>query len=219
MTIRILMVDDHPTQLDGYKIILTYNNQGIEIETVMAYNCKGAFDIITDPENKGFDMAFLDLNLPGYLEENLKGGEDLAYLVKKHMPMTKIVMLTSHSESFLLYNIVKKIEPNAFLVKSDFSGEELLTAFDAVLNGQTYHSETVRESIHELLSREEYLDTYNRQIITLLAQGVKTKNLPDYLNLSMSAVEKRKSQIKDYFCIEKGSDEDIVREARKLGFV
>lgn len=218
MTMRILMVDDHPTQLDGYKIILAYNNKGIEIETTMAFNCKSAFEIITD-QTQSFDMFFLDLNLPGYPEEQLKSGEDLAYLVKEKHPDSKIIMLTSHSESFLLYNIVRKIEPNAFLVKSDFGGEELLEAFDTVMNGETYHSETVKESIHELLSREEYLDTYNRQIITLLAQGVKTKNLPDHLNLSMSAVEKRKSQIKDYFCIQKGSDEDIVREARKLGFV
>jgi two-component system response regulator NreC len=215
---RILMVDDHPTQLEGYKIILAYNNQRIAIESVMAYNCKTAFEIIKDA-TQSFDMFFLDLNLPGYPEEQIKSGEDLAYLVKERHPNSKIIMLTSHSESFLLYNIVRRIEPNAFLVKSDFGGEELLDAFDAVLNGQTYHSETVRESIHELLSREEYLDSYNRQIITLLAQGVKTKNLPERLNLSMSAVEKRKSQIKDYFCIEKGNDEDIVREARKLGFV
>lgn len=219
MAMRILMVDDHPTQLDGYKIILTYNNQGIEIESVLAYNCKSAFEIITDPDNGGFDMVFLDLNLPGYPEKQLKSGEDLAYLIKEYLPNTKIMMLTSHSESFLLYNIVKKIEPNAFLVKSDFSGEELLTAFDAVLNNEVYHSETVTESIRELLSREEYLDSYNRQIITLLAQGVKTKNLPEHLNLSMSAVEKRKSQIKDYFCIVRGNDEDIVTEARKMGFI
>lgn len=219
MAMRILMVDDHPTQLDGYKIILAYNNQGIEIDATMAYNCKAAFEIITNPDTLAFDMVFLDLNLPGYPEELLKSGEDLAYLVKKYFPDAKIIMLTSHSESFVLYNIVKKIKPNAFLVKSDFGGEELLMAFDTVIKNETYYSETVTASIQELLSREEYLDTYNRQIITLLAQGVMTKNLPEHLNLSMSAVEKRKSQIKDYFCIEKGSDEDIVREARKLGFI
>lgn len=219
MTMRILMVDDHPTQLDGYKIILTYNNQGIDLDITTAYNCKSAFEIITDPDVAPFDMFFLDVSLPGYPEQNLKSGEDLAYVIRQRSPQAKIVMLTSHSESFLIYNIVKKIEPNAFLVKSDFSGEDLLTAFDSVIQNQTYHSETVTASIQELLSREEYLDSYNRQIIILLAQGVKTKNLPEHLNLSMSAVEKRKSQIKDYFSIDKGSDEDIVRAARKRGFV
>jgi two-component system, NarL family, response regulator NreC len=39
------------------------------------------------------------------------------------------------------------------------------------------------------------------------------------LNLSKSSIEKRKMQIKDYLCIAKGTDEDIVRESRKLGFI
>lgn len=220
MSLKVLMIDDHPTQIEGYKIILTYNNLGLEIETTTAFNCKDAFEIITDSSNSNFfDIVFLDRSMPPYLEKNIKSGEDLALLVKKHIPKSKTVMLTSHAEAFLLYNIVKKIEPDGLLVKSDFSAEELLNAFDMIMNDEVYHSETVKESIKELLSREEYLDSYNRQIITLLSQGIKTKSLPEYLNLSMSAVEKRKSQIKDYFCIEKGSDEDIVREAKRLGFI
>jgi DNA-binding NarL/FixJ family response regulator len=87
------------------------------------------------------------------------------------------------------------------------------------MKGETYHSETVKESIRDLLSKEEYLDFYNRQIIMLLSQGIKTKNIPEHLNLSQSTVEKRKVQIKDYFCIEKGTDEDIVREAKRMGFI
>lgn len=53
----------------------------------------------------------------------------------------------------------------------------------------------------------------------LLSQGIQTKNLPDYLNLSKSAIDKRKVIIKEFFDIEKGNDEDILREARKQGFI
>jgi hypothetical protein len=35
----------------------------------------------------------------------------------------------------------------------------------------------------------------------------------------MSAIDKRKAQIKDFFCVQKGTDEDIIREAKKHGFV
>ena len=88
------------------------------------------------------------------------------------------------------------------------------------MHGEIYYSETVKESINQLLSKKEFLDSINRQIIIMLSQGIKTKNLPQYLNISLSAVEKRKSQIKDYFCISnKGSDEEIVKEARRLGFI
>jgi two-component system, NarL family, response regulator NreC len=39
------------------------------------------------------------------------------------------------------------------------------------------------------------------------------------LHLSNSAVEKRKVIIKEYFGIDKGTDEDIIREARKQGLI
>lgn len=67
--------------------------------------------------------------------------------------------------------------------------------------------------------KEVYLDTTNRRIISLLAKGIKTKNLPIHLNLSISAIDKRKAQIKEIFNIEKGTDEDILREAKKNDFI
>lgn len=71
----------------------------------------------------------------------------------------------------------------------------------------------------ELQNTVKVLDSYNRQIIMLLSQGIQTKNLPDYLHLSKSAIDKRKVVIKEFFDIEKGNDEDILREARKQGFI
>ena len=220
MAFKILMVDDHPTQLEGYKVVLEFNNQGLQIEPTLANSCEEAYHIITDKINPvEFDMVFLDRSLPPYHDQKINSGEDLAILVQEHLPNTKIVMLTSHAEAFILYNIVKKINPNGLLVKSDFSGDELLNAFEKVVNNQKYHSETVIKSIKELLSREDYLDSINREIITLLSQGIRTKSMPEYINLSHSAIEKRKVQIKDYFCIDKGSDEDIIKEAKRLGFI
>src|SRR5690606_762771 len=104
-------------------------------------------------------------------------------------------------------------------VKSDFSAEEFLLAFKNIVEVHNYHSATVRNGIAQILKREVYLDTYNRQIISLLGQGIKTKSLPQHLNLSISAIDKRKAQIKDYIEIEKGTDEDIIREAKRKGFI
>ena len=87
------------------------------------------------------------------------------------------------------------------------------------MKGGTYYSPTVKKGIKEITSKDLYLDNYNRQIIFLLSKGVKSKSLPNYLPLSMSAIDKRKAQIKDYFLIEKGNDEDIIREAKKLDLI
>lgn len=220
MSVKILMIDDHPLQIEGYKVVLGYNNLGLGIETTVIHTCESAYHLVTNTTNPvPFDLVFLDVSLPPYPEKNIKSGSDLALLIKKQLPNSKIVMLTSHAEAFLLYDIVKKIAPIGLLVKSDFSAEELLTAFDTIMNGETYYSQTVKENIKEFLSKEEYLDNYNRQIITLISQGIKSKNLSEHINLCQSAIEKRKVKIKDYLSIEKGTDEDIVREAKKLGFI
>jgi DNA-binding NarL/FixJ family response regulator len=77
----------------------------------------------------------------------------------------------------------------------------------------------VKDSIKELLALESYLDAINRQIIVLLAKGLKNKSIALQLNLSDSAIEKRKSKLKEVFLISKGTDEELVQEARKLGFI
>jgi len=216
MKIKVLMVDDHPSMLEGYKIILSYNTMGYDIETTTAYNCEDAFSVLMSEK---FDLVFLDYSLPPFEKENISSGIDLAKIVRKNAPKTKIVILTSHSESIILYDITNAIKPEGLLVKSDFSAEELLIAFEKIVNGGIYKSVTVSQNLNELLSNIGYLDDYNRKIITLLSQGIKTKNIPNYINLSMSAVEKRKIQIRDYFGIKKGNDEDILREAKRTGLL
>ena len=214
------MIDDHPSMIEGYKSILSFNDLGLRITTTPAYNCESAYNIIDNtPVFKAFDFAFVDLSLPPYLEKNIKSGEDLALLIKNKFPDCKIVILTSHAEAFILDAIQKNIAPNGLLVKSDFTADEFLLAFEKIYNNHFYTSRTVVENIAELHEKSAFLDENNRKLITLLAEGVKTKNLPQRMNLSISAIDKRKAQIKYFFKIKKGSDEDIIRKAKKHGLI
>jgi len=63
------------------------------------------------------------------------------------------------------------------------------------------------------------LDEKNLKILYHLSRGVKTKNLPNYVSLSLSAIEKRKNQIKEMFSIAKADDQKLLEEARRRGFV
>ena len=218
MAVELFIVDDHHLMVEGYKSILQYNSLGIEINISAAYNCEAAFQMLFK-QKVSFDLIMLDLNLPPFPLMKIHSGEDLALLIAKQNPDCKIIILTSHAEGFLLYNIIKKINPSGLLVKSDFTAEDFLTAFDVVMNGGIYYSPTVKQSIREISSKDGYLDNFNRQIISLLSQGIKTKNLPEYLPLSISAIDKRKAQIKDYLGIQSGNDEDIIREARRLNYI
>ena len=211
------MIDDHPSQIEGYTYILeSMFPQTLEITSCFSF--ADAYQMILN-EDECYDIIFLDMSMPSYDECRVQNGEDMAVIIRKFRPESKIVVITAHSETFMLYNIIKKVAPEGVLVKSDFHPHELQDAFRRIIKGETYHSNTVREGIRELLSRETYLDAYNRQIIMLLAQGIRTKHLPEHMHISLSAIEKRKGQLRDYFCIDRGSDEQIVTEARKLGFI
>ncbi len=215
--LKILIVDDHPMMVEGYRNILL----GIpvaESAIVSAGNCAEAHKVITTATNP-FDMVLLDMNLPGDKETKLQSGEDLAVLIRKSWPESKIIISTSHTETFLLFNLIKKINPEGVLIKSDFSPTEFLIAFEKIMAGETYHTATARQSLKNVYVDNSYLDAYNRRIIALLAKGIATKNLPDHLNITISAIDKRKAQIKEIFDIYKGSDEDIIREARHRGLV
>jgi two-component system, NarL family, response regulator NreC len=218
MKLNVLMIDDHPSLIEGYKIILSYNPYGYKIKTTEAYDSKSAYKLITQPRKEKFDLIFIDYSLPAYRERGIYNGEDLAFLAQRHCKGAKIAMLTSHTEAFLLYSIVKRINPNGLLIKSDFSADELQIAFDAIQRGETYHSQTVKQNLSELMSKTILLDEVNRDIISSLSKGVKTKSLPDLLGVSLSAIEKRKVLLRKFFNID-GGDEEIVWAARNAGFV
>ncbi len=220
MTLNILLIDDHPAILSGYLSVLNFNERNIELLPTFCHNCEDAYNIITKPENANFfDFIFIDRSLPPFLKMKLKYGEDVAILAREHQCKAKIVILTAHSEAFIIYDILFKAKPNGLIIKSDASGEILLDAFDSILDNKTFYSATVTDRMKELLERENYLDSINRQIIVLLAQGFKNKTISMQLGLSDSAIEKRKYKIKDFFLINKGTDEELITEARKLGFI
>ncbi len=214
--IRMLIVDDHPAIIEGYKSIFSGSKMPLEFES--AYNCEDAFKAIAGRRKK-YDVVLLDVMLPAFEPQNLSSGEEVALMIQREMPSTKIIMLTSHADSFTLYSLIKRVCPQGLLVKSDFKPQELLSAFDSVREGKTYYSITAQQSLKAIQAKEMYLDTCNRRIISLIAKGVKTKNLPAHLNLSISSVDKRKAQIKEIFDIVKGTDEDIIREAKRNGFI
>jgi two-component system response regulator NreC len=216
--LSILIIDDHHLMIEGYKSILSYHLK-YAFELTTANTCEDAYNFITQNNPNHFDVIFLDWILPSFEKHNVNNGGDLVKPIRKYFPKAKIVVLTSHVDAFTLYNIVKEIAPSGILVKSDVNATEFLSALDCILDENVYYSQTVKQSIKTLNAREIYLDHYNRQIILLLSKGIKTRNLPDYLPLSISAVDKRKSIIKDFFLISKGNDEDILREARKIGLI
>ena len=50
MVVRILMIDDHPVMIEGYKAMLALNKEQYGIETISAFNCEEAYNLIINPD-------------------------------------------------------------------------------------------------------------------------------------------------------------------------
>ncbi|WP_067147096.1 response regulator [Pseudotamlana agarivorans] len=220
--IKILMIDDHPMIIEGYQNTLLYtkrDNQELDIE--IANNCDEALLAINKAvkTNKPYDVLFVDISLPASFDGSMNSGEDLAEFARKVLPQSKIIILTMFNESFRIHNIIKTINPEGLLIKSDLTSNELANAFQTVMNNVPFYSATVNQLIRRTISSDIVIDDKNRKILHLLSQGVKTKNLVAHLDISLSAIEKRKKQLRDLFEVEDGQDETLLNQARKKGFV
>ncbi len=220
MAAKILIIDDHSGMIEGYKAMLNLNVDGIAHEFTEAYTCEEAYYIITDGEKSSFfDVIFLDYSIPAFPERKMYSGLDLGVLIRKYMPTTKIIMLTAHFDAIRLYNVVKKIQPNGLLIKSDYKPPHLIEAFENVLQGDLYYSPLVVEIIKQPLFTKGSLDSIDRDIIVLLAEGLQIRSIASKMNVSEETIKKRRSKIKDLLGIEKGGDEDIIRECRSIGLL
>ncbi len=148
-TVQLLMVDDHPFILQAYKNTLErFKADEFEIINTDADSARTGYDAIVNSKFD-FDVAFLDISIPVYAEKNIHSGIDLALLLKERMPNCKIVLLTMHTEKLKFNYFSEAINPSGLVVKNDLTFEELLIAFEKIINGETYYSETVLKMMQE----------------------------------------------------------------------
>jgi len=217
--IQILIVDDHPFIIEAYKnAINKYGQKGFDFVVTQANNCKTGYENITDPA-KHFDIAFFDISMPEYAEKGIYSGEDLAMLMKTQMPNCKVILLTMHTELLKINNIIKNINPSGLIIKNDLTFDELLFAFDKIINNESYYSQTVIKLVGQAQYNNIELDVFDKQILFHLSKGVKTKDLPTYIPLSLSAIEKRKLNIREILEVAGGTDIDLIREAKNKGVI
>lgn len=220
MNISILMVDDHLAILEGYELLLSYHPDKPTIKTKKITSLQEANEFIHNERKfKHIDIAIIDLSIPAYPEAKLMDGKDLAIKIKQLNPKIKILIVTSYSEPLLLYKIYNVVKPNGILIKSELDGNALHNALSALKSNKIYNSEAVTIGFEKIEKHTKKFDELDLDMILYLYQGVKTKYLPEKLNLNISTINHRKKAIKEVFKVEYGGDEDIVNKAKSLGIL
>lgn len=217
---KIIIVDDHPFIIEGYKNAITrYNPDEFEFAITKAKDCESAYNIITNPDVDAFDIAFLDISMPPYEEKGIYNGEDLAKLISEYMPNCKIILLTMYTELLKIKTIIKTINPSGLVIKNDLTFDELLFAFDKVIKDETYYSESVVKMLNLSEENTIEIDQIDKQILFHISKGTKLNDIPQYIPISLGAIERRKINLKELLKVEEGSDIDLVREAKNKGLL
>jgi DNA-binding NarL/FixJ family response regulator len=219
---EILLVDDHPITLDGYISILSNTTNITQpINFTTAYSCNEAYLKImkADHSHLPFEIAFLDISIPPFKEKCLLSGIDLALLIRNCFPTCKIVFVTMRCEPLLVYKAIKKINPEGFIVKNDINAKSFMEAYRTIINGNNYYSTTIHKYQNEIPLKKLHFDIIDCQILLLISREIKTKDMPNHIDLSLSAIEKRKVCIKNTLLKEKGSDKELIIEAKKMRLI
>ena len=217
---NILIVDDHPFIIDGYKNAITrYKPNLYEYSFTQGKDCETGYNIITNPETIPFDVAFLDISMPVYQEKGIHSGEDLAKLIMQLMPNCKIILLTMYTELLKIKNIIDSINPAGLVIKNDLTFDELLFGFDKILKDEIYYSHSVIKMANQNENGVDGVDQFDKLILFHISKGTRTKDIPQYIPISLTAIERRKANLKELFQIKDGSDIDLVREAKNKGII
>ena len=217
---NILIVDHHPFIIQVYKNAITrYLPNQFEFSISEAKDCQSGYNIITNPETPAFDVAFLDISMPSYDAKGIFSGEDLARLLNEYMPNCKIILLTMYTELLKIRTIIDAINPLGLVIKNDLTFDELLFGFNKVMNNEIYYSQSIQKMIDQSEQEIIEIDLFDKQILFHISKGTKTIDIPQYVPISLSAIEKRKLNLKTLLNLEDQSDVELVREAKNRGLL
>jgi DNA-binding NarL/FixJ family response regulator len=190
-TLRILIADDHEVVRSGIRTMLEAR-PGWE---VCAEAADGREAVERCKELKP-DIAILDLGMP-----NLNGLEATRQILAAS-PQTKILILTMHDSNQVVRDSVAA-GARGFLLKTEAS-RELVTAVEALQDQRTYFAPGIAEMIMEeylhpakpsSLPVSNHLTPREREVIQLLAEGKRTRDVANVLHLSVKTAETHRTNI------------------------
>jgi DNA-binding NarL/FixJ family response regulator len=189
---RVVIAEDQTMFREGLRALLS-SDPTLEV-VGEAEDGREAIHLV---DQMGPDLVLMDLSMP-----RMHGVESIRE-IKKRAPDTKILVLTVHTnEEYILATL--DAGAGGYVVKQATYGE-LLTAIKTVFSGRPYLSPVISEKVisgyldgKRSLESESSWDTLTareREILKLIAEGYKNKEIADLLCLSIRTVEKHRANL------------------------
>lgn len=220
-TLRILAIDDHEMTTIGYKYILedaSFEDFKVRVDTAKTFE-SGKQKIEESAHSFKYDIILLDIQLAPVDSGQPYTGEDLGILARKMVPESKIVFMSSFSDNYRINSILKTVDPEGYMVKSEIDQLSLEAMVNTVTTNPPYYTQKALAAIRKKMSNDISLDDNDKKILYHLSIGTKTKDMVNHISLSLAGIENRKRQLKTIFGIDKQNDQALITEARKRGFI
>lgn len=210
---QIVLADDHVLIRRGLKKIIDGQSSLQVIGDV-----GDGLELLNFLQDRCPDIILLDISMP-----NLRGIEAIAQ-IKKRCPRVKILILTMHNSKELLATAMQA-GADGYALKED-SDSELLSAIRKCLDGHFYIAPTLAASISppELAAMHspkrhahEQLTTREKQVVTMVAEGHKSKDIAKVLSISIRTVEHHRANIMKKTDIKNTAD--LIKYAIQKGYI
>jgi len=200
--IRVLLVDDHAILREGIRYLLSASGQ---VDVVG--EAEDGLQAVEMVEKLKPDAVLMDIAMP-----RMNGIEATAELKKRHPNLPILILSMYDSEEYVLP--ILKAGASGYVLKRA-AAQELVSALKAVVAGQVIlHPDvarTVMESIHESGSpgpaahpaqkepgmhpQLEQLTDREREVLTLIAQGLTNQQIAEKLFISIKTVQAHRANL------------------------
>ena len=189
---RIVIAEDHTILREGLRALLTSDP-----EFDVVGEAEDGLDAIKSVKSLTPDVVIMDLSMPKM------NGVAAIKEIKRITPDTKIVVLTVHkNEEYILAAF--QAGSDGYVLKYA-SHEELVSAIRTVLKGQPYLSPAVSAVVLEaylegqkgLSSQSPFraLTTRETEVLKLIAEDYKNRQIADLLGISVKTVERHRANL------------------------
>ena len=189
---KILIVDDHALLREGLQSLLSAQ-PGMNV----VGTAENARDGVEKIGSLNPDVVLTDLAMPE------TGSVDAIRQIRESHPGIKIVALTFHKEDGYIHAALQA-GANGYVLKDD-SRDELVLAVKSVLAGKRFLSPSISGTVIDgYLSGAQKkrlepswrgLTRRERQVIKMIAEGLKTREIAEVLSLSPKTVEKHRTNM------------------------
>jgi DNA-binding NarL/FixJ family response regulator len=200
----VLVADDHAIVKEGLVTLLKEH----DFDVVGAVG--DGHELIDTAKRLRPDVIITDLAMPG-----LSGLDVLARLKAEHID-SKVIVLTMHNDAEMATRAMRA-GASGFLLK-DSAGEELLNAIHQALQGRVYLTAMMTRAVMERMAAspgqsEPQLTARQRDVLRLILEGRRMKEIAATLQLSTRTVETHKYEMMEVLGVH--STAELVRYAVK----